>query len=760
MSVVMVSLFSLPFIPSLVADSWSFPFITGKNFPFRILVEIAVVFWVLLALVDKSYRPRFSWLLPALASLAGIMLVANLLGEHPPKSFWSSFERMDGYVTLLHWVLLTVVLGSVLKDKPINFLGFKTTTWKLFLGTALLASILVALKGIGQVIGTEAVAHDPGRINGTLGNAAYMAIYMLFMFGVAALSIVKSKSLVWRLGSGTLAIIFATLLFFTATRGTVIGFFVGITLAALIVIFFKRQAVKLRRFAIFGIVSIGLIFSGLYLAKDTSLFVFQGRNIAERLTSGISLSALDIRLTVWGMAFEGVKERPVLGWGQGNFDYVFNKYYDSSLHSTKPWFDRAHSILFDWLVAGGILGALAYFSIWLVAFYYVSYRTLVKKDETFTIAEVSVLTGLLVGYLVHILVVFDSVVSYLFFAIILAYIHSRVAQPIKFLTEFRVNKSVAKYVAVPTGLLVLPIIIYSVNASGMTAAGEAIKIPEASTPTELINLATEAIAKDTFGNQEIRALVSQNAPDLIYNPEFSVADKITLVDYVEAQMLKQIAEKPGDAKTHFALAVFYRKTEQFDKSREQFALAREISPTKVAIIIEQGITEYESDDYKAAHLFFTEAHQLVPKYDKARLYYFSTLFLTEQKVEAVAMLDELSEEEMATLLDRSITGRTLDAVGEYDILKRILKAKIATEPDDVVSRVDLAMTHYAAGDEAGATRVLKEAASDIPDFAKDGDQLIKNLEAGRSMWDNGKPEEPAIIKEVILKPAQENKNQN
>ena len=143
LAVVMVALFLLPFIPFLVTaegsflvgGGWLFPFITGKNFAFRILVEIAVVFWLLLALVDKSYRPRFSWLLPALASLVGIMLVANLFGEHPPSSFWSVLERMDGYVTLIHWVLLTVVLGSVLKDKLINFRGFQITTWQLFFGT-------------------------------------------------------------------------------------------------------------------------------------------------------------------------------------------------------------------------------------------------------------------------------------------------------------------------------------------------------------------------------------------------------------------------------------------------------------------------------------------------------------------------------------------------------------------------------------------------------------------------------------------------
>jgi len=303
LSVVMVALFAIPFVPFLVTDTWLFPFITGKNFTFRILVEIAVVFWALLAVVDKSYRPRFSWLLPVLASLAGIMLVANLLGENPAKSFWSVFERMDGYVTLVHWMLLTVVLGSVLKDRRINFLGFKTTAWQVFFGTVLVASTLVVFKAMGQLAGTEAITQGGNRINSTLGNAAYMAIYMLFMFGIAALAIVKSKSFSWRITYGVLAIIFTTLLLLTATRGTMLGFVGGVILAALIVIFFERRAVKIRRFAIFGIVTICLMFGGLWLTKDTSLFVLNGNNIAKRLTSGISLSAPETRLTIWDIAF-------------------------------------------------------------------------------------------------------------------------------------------------------------------------------------------------------------------------------------------------------------------------------------------------------------------------------------------------------------------------------------------------------------------------------------------------------------------------
>ncbi|PIQ67090.1 MAG: hypothetical protein COV95_00635, partial [Candidatus Zambryskibacteria bacterium CG11_big_fil_rev_8_21_14_0_20_40_24] len=55
--------FLLPLIPFLVTPSLLFPFIAGKAFLFRIIVEIIFSAWIILALIDESYRPRRSWIL-------------------------------------------------------------------------------------------------------------------------------------------------------------------------------------------------------------------------------------------------------------------------------------------------------------------------------------------------------------------------------------------------------------------------------------------------------------------------------------------------------------------------------------------------------------------------------------------------------------------------------------------------------------------------------------------------------------------------
>ena len=71
------------------------------------------------------------------------------------------------------------------------------------------------------------------------------------------------------------------------------------------------------------------------------------------------------------MSWQGVKEHPILGWGQENYIVLFNKYYDPKMYQQEPWFDRSHNVFFDWLVSGGILALLAYLSFlrWLFIIY-------------------------------------------------------------------------------------------------------------------------------------------------------------------------------------------------------------------------------------------------------------------------------------------------------------------------------------------------------------------------------------------------------
>jgi O-antigen ligase len=63
------------------------------------------------------------------------------------------------------------------------------------------------------------------------------------------------------------------------------------------------------------------------------------------------------------MVYQGFKEKPVFGWGQENFNYVFNKYYNPAMFDQEQWFDRAHNEFLDWLIAGGLPAFFLYISL-------------------------------------------------------------------------------------------------------------------------------------------------------------------------------------------------------------------------------------------------------------------------------------------------------------------------------------------------------------------------------------------------------------
>ena len=78
--VLLGGIFLIPFIPFIVPGTFFFPFITGKNFAFRILVEILLAAWAVLAILVPAYRPKRSWIAIAIGAFLGVMAVADIFG--------------------------------------------------------------------------------------------------------------------------------------------------------------------------------------------------------------------------------------------------------------------------------------------------------------------------------------------------------------------------------------------------------------------------------------------------------------------------------------------------------------------------------------------------------------------------------------------------------------------------------------------------------------------------------------------------------
>lgn len=779
-TVVYAGIFAIPFIVLLVTESLFFPFVTGKNFTFRVLVEIMFVAWAVLALYDVRFRPRFSWILGFFGALVAVMLFANIFGAYPLKSFWSNFERMEGYVTLVHVFLYFMVVASVLRVEMQRWLsqlvswfvavlgvffifgtfstlpaqtlwGFPmglitlimpvvfgllvyqihkaTNSWDRFWNATLSVAVLLGWYAFAQFLGAISISQGAGwRIDGTLGNSTYMAVYALFHIFIAAILFQRAHTWLFRSLYGTLALTYVFILVQTGTRGAILGLAGGVLLAVAYIALFAKGQVVVRRIALGGLL-VALLTVGLFVTFRDSTFV-QSDPRLSRIAS-ITLEEGQTRFTIWSMAFEGVLERPILGWGQGNFDYVFNKHYRPELYGQEPWFDRVHNIVLDWLVAGGFVGALCYFGIFGAALWYLIIQPLRRPDEVaLSVTERGIILGLLGGYVFHNLFVFDNIVSYIFFATIIAYVHAATATSVARVEGYRVPEYQITNIYAPVAGVVLLASLYMVNVPNIKAAGDVIDALSSQHSTERLAAFNRALDRNSFANQEIREQLMLQALREFRLPNVTADLKQQWFTRAEAELLQQVEDKPGDTRGLLLTSTFYRATGNSSASEEKLKTARSTSPKKQQIIFEQGFVALQQDKFQEGFNFFKEAYELAPDYPQARIFY----ALASLYVDGEPMLDELldTEELRAAFAKNDVVMQALYQTGKFDLLEEMLKLRISLEPAVAEMRVNLAALYFERGNATAAIEVLTQAISEIPEFKEQGEQLIAQVRSGGS----------------------------
>jgi len=715
--------FLMPFIVLIVAESLFFPYITGKNFAFRIIVEIMTGAWLALALVSPAYRPRPSWMLAAFTAFIIILGIADIFGVNPAKSIWSNFERMEGWVTLAHLFALFVVSTSVLTTERL---------WKHFWLVSVVVSVIVGVYGLLQAMGIG-VFSGGGRIDATLGNTTYMAAYMLVHLFVAAL--LFSSAWVKKTGRRERMVMSAffiaavliqgTALLLTGTRGTILAAVGGVLLTALLLLLLGRNSRMVWRASAVVIGTIVLLTSGFFFVKDQPWV--NDTPILKRLAT-ISLEDKTVRARFmnWGMAWEGVKERPLLGWGQAGYNYVFNKNYNPDMFDQEAWFDRVHNSVFDWAIAGGILGLLSYFALYVVALLYI------WRSGAFTIPERSILTGLGAAYVFHNLFVFDNITSYILFIMLLGYITARVA------SHTRARPLFASIALPHKALPVLALgaifavwgVAYALNADALAsnrALLYAMSAQEISVDERIARFEEALAYNPPFGMQEIREQLLQTGSRTLADQRISDEDKVRYLTFVHGEMDKQIAADPDNARLHLLTGALLVEARQYDASLPYLLRAQELSPTKQSIFFELGIVAWNRDKEEEALAYFCDAYELAPQFAVPKMYCAAAAVRAGEYEQADTLIEEL-------MADGSVPPQVLiDAYAaqkRFDKIIELWQYRVQARPLDVQANVSLAAAHYLNGDHARAIEILEEMARQVPALEERLNVIIDEIKSG------------------------------
>ncbi|PIS04794.1 MAG: hypothetical protein COT81_04575 [Candidatus Buchananbacteria bacterium CG10_big_fil_rev_8_21_14_0_10_42_9] len=728
-------------VPLVVGSGYLFPYIFPKNLIFRIVTEIIFLAYLLLAYRDKNYRLKLSWVhiiffLFVLASFA-----SSIFGPNFYLSFWGDIERSEGLITWLHLVMLFVVVTGTLKHKK---------EWLMLLDVFVVLSVPIMTVGLLQWQGVEWIANTTGdRISSTVGNAAFFAGYLIFVLGFALYLFFQRTNLLARIYYGLVSFWAVAMILLSGTRGAVLALLAAGFLSLLtIIVYSQSKKIKIG-------FSVGTIIIVLFLAWvvtfGSSSALVQQSNVLNRL-SGLSVKSrtAQTRLWTWGSAWKGFLDRPILGYGNENFTVPFDKYFDPRIiedEGSVIWFDRAHNIVFDRLIPGGLIG-FGLYAILLGYAFFIIWRKHKAEDGHPEI----VLFILLVAYVVQNLFVFDSISTFIPWIFILSWV--AYYSP-KF--EYTISKEIH------LGVLAIffLVFVFSFNAVNLKPA-KAVKLSAKAlrsvTPydyRETIDNFNQALNLQSYASQEIRVQMVNTMNPVVANGSSSDREIANLAADLEQLTDEQLAENDVMVR-NYKLAIealdtgsrfaAYRLDKAIDLANKAIAL----SPKRIPLYYDLGLLHIKkaldfkdsgdldlaAAEFQLAEKAQLEAIALNPPVVESHVGLVALYIAEGNDDRAIQALADLEGNE--TIGDNYPQPRHLLALGQwseqlaaYRWIKKFYQDLLEFEPRNVNYMVKLATAHAFLGEDEEAISLAEHiAAYNLEPYVTQSQKFIEQVKNG------------------------------
>jgi tetratricopeptide (TPR) repeat protein len=334
------------------------------------------------------------------------------------------------------------------------------------------------------------------------------------------------------------------------------------------------------------------------------------------------------------------------------------------------------------------------------------------------------------GYITHNLVVFDNIVSYIFFVVLLAYVHSRVARPIAAVQAYKLSPVVVTQVVAPTVVLVMGAVVYLVNVPAILAAQGIIDALRTNDLNERYAIFDSTLTRGSFAQQEIVEQFVQQAITIARTPNVDEDIRVRFLTRAETEIQRQITTKPGDARLHVFAASFYRSTGQNEKAGAELATARTLSPRKQWIILQQGAHQLTMQNNEAARDFFAEAFFLDEEFVDAREYYVASLFLTGATSTGRALIEEAGAAFFDRIAESDFAVNAVNVSGERLFAIELFERRVALTPTVAQTWASLAFLYYQNGENDKAIEVLNRGAVAVPSFKRTADCIGGNITKG------------------------------
>jgi tetratricopeptide (TPR) repeat protein len=585
----------------------------------------------------------------------------------------------------------------------------------------------MSIYGVLQLLGKATINQGGVRLDATFGNASYLAIYLVFHIFLSLYLLLQNRAEKWQKWIYGIVAVFETwVLYFTATRGAILGLIGGLVLAALIVAWKEKENKKLRKVAYGTLITIFILvvgFIGLrnvsFVQKSPVLSRFAGMGLGELTSQG--------RYYVWPMAVKGVLEKPIFGWGQENFNFVFNKNYDPRMWAQEQWFDRAHDIVLDWLIAGGIVGFLAYASMYLALLYCIW-----KKGSGMSVTEKSLLTGMIAAYVFNNLFVFDNLFSYILFFSVLGYVHTRSTANLKPIGKFYSKTFSAdnqNYIFAPVIAIVCLAGVYFINVPAISANTTLISAitPPASIDAISNNLGNfkKTFSYNSLGTSEALEQLITFSVQVNSSQQVSTDLKQQFYDLTDSQVQIKIGNTPHDARYLVFAGDFYENFGQYDKALIYLKQAALESPKKPTVYFDLGQAFIAKTDYNSAFAAFKIGYELAPDSSDGRIIYTVGAIYDKNTAVLNEMMPQIAT---STILSDNRFLQAYAAIGDYQTVISILNTRLLSDPKNMQYKFSLASAYLQIGNKQKAVSLLNEMIAQDPTFKAQGEQYIKQIQ--------------------------------